>query len=78
MMRSKRLTRMLMMEIDGFDTKIETPIGSFTVRKTKEWTYPDAIVMAEDNLKTAKKTAQKEGDATFEEKPGLSFRRKAV
>jgi hypothetical protein len=67
-----------MLEIDGADTKVETLIGSFTIRKTKEWTYPLGIVNAEEAVKTAKKTAQKEGDATYEEKPGLSFRRKAV
>lgn len=67
-----------MLGIDGIDTKVETPIGSFTFRKTKTWTYPEAITMAEENLKVAKKTAQKEGDATFEESPSLSFRRKTV
>lgn len=67
-----------MLDIDGDKTKIETPIGSFTIRQTKTWTYPDAIVNAEEALKIAKKTAQKEGDATYEENPGLSFRRKTV
>lgn len=68
----------VMLDIDGYKTKVETPIGSFTIRKTKEWTYPEAIVNAEEALKIAKKTAQKEDDATFEENPGLSFRRKTV
>ena len=67
-----------MLEVDGTDTKVETSIGSFTIRKTKSWTYPQAIVNAEDAVKMAKKTAEKEGDATYEEVPGLSFRRKTV
>ena len=67
-----------MMDVDGYDTKIETDIGAFTIRKTKTWTYPEAITIAEENIKVAKKTAQKEGDATFEESPSLSFRRKTV
>ena len=67
-----------MLEVDGTDTKVETSIGSFTIRKTKSWTYPQAIENAEDAVKMAKKTAEKEGDATYEEVPGLSFRRKTV
>lgn len=68
----------LIFGIDEYDTKVETSLGNFTVRKVKTWTYPAAIVEAEDNVKTAKKQAQANGDATFEVEPGLNFRRKTV
>ena len=65
-----------MLGIDGVNTKIETPIGAFSIRKTKTWTLPEGLVNAQESLKIAIATAKKEGDATFEEVPGLSFRRK--
>ena len=68
----------VMLEIDGQDTKIETSIGSFSIKKTKAWTYPMGITQAEENLKTAKKQAQQVGDATSEVSNSLYFRRKTA
>lgn len=67
-----------MLDIDDVNTKVETPIGTFSIRKTKTWTYPEAIVNAQEHLKTAISQAKKSGDATYEENPSLSFRRKTV
>jgi len=66
----------VMIDIDGEDTKIETSIGNFSVKKTKTWTFPEEIVQAEKNLKTVKKQAQQVGDATSTTSHSLYFRRK--
>lgn len=65
-----------LMAIAGYDTKLETSIGNFTVKKTSVWTWPQAIIDAESAIKVAKETAKKTGDATSEITPSVSFRRK--
>lgn len=65
-----------MLDIDGENTKIETELGNFSVKRMKNWTYPESIVEREDQLKRDKKLAQQTGEATFEESPSLYFRSK--
>ncbi len=66
----------VMLDIDGVNTKIETEVGNFSVKKMKKWTYPTEITEREDQLKRAKKASEQSGTATYEESPSLYFRLK--
>ena len=56
--------------------EVKSDFGTFFFTKRKTWKYPKAITEAENNIKIAKKEAEENGDATFEEKQSLTFRGK--
>lgn len=49
------------------------PIGKFTVAKVTRWTYPEAIVEAQDKLDAKKEKAKITGEATSETSDSLRF-----
>ena len=54
--------------------EIEHPDGSFLISLRRTWKYPAHVITAEAILKKGKKTAEQTGEATYTEKPMLTFR----
>ncbi len=82
--KSQLRPHIVAMMVEAGEEKVETGLGSFSVFPKKTWTYPDAIVALEaevkheiekatDTLKAAKAKAESTGDATYEETPQLRF-----
>ena len=61
------------MMIEKGEKKIETEVGSFSMSSTKTWTYPEEVAILKDQAKAAEARAQSTGEATYEEKPRLTF-----
>lgn len=61
------------MEEQKLDQAEITGIGMLSLASLKKWTYPEALVRAEEDLKTEKKTAEQTGDATFTESRFIKF-----
>ena len=61
------------MESGALDTAEITGVGHLTLGTLRKWTYPQAIVQAEADLKVAKKTAEQTGDATATESKYVKF-----
>ena len=66
----------VMLGVSGTDTKVDTEIGNFTIKKTKDWTYPENVLKLKEEAKMAQKEAERSGSATFEILPSLYFRLK--
>ena len=48
-------------------------LGSFSVTQTKTWTYPEWCIAAKDKLDADIEQTKKTGEATYVEKPRLTF-----
>jgi len=64
-------------EAQGAD-EVQTDFGKFILGRRRTYTYPEALVVAETNLKADKKEAEATGSATYVEKPYLLFKSGAV
>lgn len=62
-------------EIMGDNEELELQdIGTFVIGKRRQWSYPQVIKQAEEDLKTAKKEAERNGDAEYVENPYILFK----
>ncbi len=63
----------IQMMIDKGEKKVVTEVGSFSISPRKTWTYPANVENLADEYKSAKALAESTGEATYEEKPSLTF-----
>lgn len=63
------LVEMLDSQLD----KIESDFGSFTVTRRKTWKYSSKVDELKNLVDDRKEQEEKDGTATFTEKPGLIF-----
>ena len=57
----------------GLD-KVPTTIGNFNIKKTKKWSYSQAVAAAKDSLDRIKAAEEADGTATYVEVEQLEFR----
>lgn len=56
------------------DTEHKTDEGQIFLQVRRQWVYPAPIIIAETELKEAKKEAEAKGTATYTEKPFVVFK----
>ena len=61
------------MEEAELDQAEVSGIGTLVLATLRKWTYPQALVQAAADLKTAQKTAEQTGDATATESKYVKF-----
>jgi len=59
--------------VDGGADKVQTDAGTFVIVHRKQWSFTDKVKHQEDVLKTIKENEMANGDATFVERPTLTF-----
>jgi nucleoid DNA-binding protein len=63
------------MEEMGDNEEVELgDVGRFIVGRRRSWVYPQTIQEAEENIKVAKRDAEKLGDAEYAENPYLIYK----
>lgn len=60
--------------IDAGLDKLPTNLGNFNIKKTKRWTYTEAVTLAKQSLDELKVSEEASGIATFVEVDQLEFR----
>jgi len=54
--------------------EVSTDFGTFIVAKRRQYTYPETLVKAQEELDAAKEQAVQTGEAVYTEKPYLIFK----